>query len=210
MTGLLRMRKVASGLLLVGVLMMMTTVATTAASSGHSKAKFSASAPVFAVGPGEGASTTIKVVRRGPAGPIKKIKIHTVNEAVAAAPLMRDPGCKDNDGGDACDATAELLNGAAVYSLHISDSVLKKVDVGVIPAGTPLPDDPLPYDVETYSGKISGKLKGQFTVAQNPAAVPPHSATVSLILGNSASSICPDLKMSVSHCLSFSPAVAMA
>ena len=56
MTGLLRMRKVASGLLLVGVLMMMTAVATTAASSGHSKAKFSAAAPVMMVGPGEGAS----------------------------------------------------------------------------------------------------------------------------------------------------------
>ena len=157
MTGLQRIRRVASGLLLVGVLMVMT-IAVASADSGHSKARFSASAPVQLVGPGEGASTMIEVVRRGDT--IKRIKIHTENEAVFAAPLAVDEGCKDNDDGGACAATGTVLNGAGVLSVHTSDAVLGRVEGGVIP-GEVLG---LEYDVETYNGELRGKLSGEFVI----------------------------------------------
>ena len=69
-------------------------------------------------------------------------------------------GCEDNDAGGACTATGTVLNGAGVLSVHTSDAKLENVDVGVIP-GVALG---LPYDVETYSGKLRGKLSGDFVI----------------------------------------------
>ena len=167
MTGLLRMRKFASGLLLVGVLMMMT-VAVASADSGHSKAKFSAESGIFAVGPGHllgipGAlsTTDVDVKSKGEAG-IKEITIHTVDEGVLNDSFTENgpftgPGtqlgpCTDNDGGGACDATAMVVEGSAVLSLHESTAKLTKVAVDSS------------FGFETYTGTLRGKLRGAFTI----------------------------------------------
>jgi len=168
MTRLLRMRKAASALLLVAVLMAMTTVAATAASSNHSKAKFSASSGIGAVGPGHllgipGAfsTTAVDVKSRGEAG-IKKITIHTVDEGVLNDAWVGGPGtevtdCSDKDGGGACLATAMVVEGSAILSLHESTARLTDVVSTLVPVS---PE----YAFYTYSGKLRGKLWGDFVM----------------------------------------------
>ncbi len=178
MTGLLRMRKFASALLLVGVLMAMTTVAATAASSNHSKAKFSATSDIVAVGPGHllgipGAFSTTDVdVKLNRKGDIKDITVHTVDEGVLNDAWVGGAGtniidCSEKDDG-ACLATDTVVLGSAILSLHESTAKLTKVVVapgmfstlvGPVPWFTP-DGDP----VETYAGKLHGKLRGAFTI----------------------------------------------
>ena len=180
MTGLLRMRKFASGLLLVGVLMAMTSVAATAASSNHSKATFSAASGIFAVGPGHllgipGAFSTIDVdvKSKGEAG-IKEITIHTVDEGVlndawVGGPGTEITGCSDNDDGGACLATAMVTQGSAILSLHESTARLTNVLVSSFPVGPP--EGPIFYMAEAYTGELRGKLRGDFVISGSTGPV---------------------------------------
>jgi len=184
------MRKAASALLLVGILMLMTT-AMAASASSHSKAKFSASSGIFAVGPGhllgipdpanpaqpamETTDITVRLKKRDPAV-IRSIKVHTVNEGVLNDSFTEDgpfngPGtqvgpCTDNDGGGACDATTTVLQGSAILWLHESTATLTKVVEGSLPVFDPegSEGDPPLYWFKTYSGKLRGKLRGEFGI----------------------------------------------
>ena len=171
MTRLLRIRKAASALLLVGVLMMLT-VSVASANSGHSKAKFSAESGIFAVGPGHllgipGAfsTTDVDVKSKGKAG-IKKITVHTVDEGVLNDAWVGGPGteitdCSDNDDGGACLATAIVLQGSAILSLHESTARLTKVEVATHPL----------YGFAMYTGKLRGKLRGDFVITGSTGPV---------------------------------------
>ncbi len=219
MTRLLRMRKFASGLLLVGVLMAMTSVAATAASSNHSKAKFSAESVILAAGPshilaGLGlpvppvlASTDVDVKTKGLV--IKNITVHTVNEAVINDFLPPGDGmqvdpCSDNDEGGACGATETLLNDMPALSLHESTARLTKVAVTRVTIDTPLG----PYTYETYAGKLRGKLRGAFVIG-NPL-LPVAAGEAKLKIKGTATYVCfgPDASTpqpSVAFCEAGSP-----
>jgi len=146
MTGLLRMRKVASALLLVGVLMAMTTVAATAASSSQ-VVHWQGKADVVAVGVVQPGPSTFEYTRTGA---IDKVIIETVEEQVLAMGLEARCGR-----GEAADEVCEALNGSAVLSVHSSIATLRRPRTIENPLSPYLPD--------VLSGALKGQLNAIFT-----------------------------------------------
>jgi hypothetical protein len=185
------LRRVALVIGVVFAFLAITAVAS--ADSGKSKAKFSASADILLVGPADllgiagltgSTEIDVKTKKHDPTA-IKSIVVNTVNEAV----LTNFPGpggttitgCKDSDAGGACGAVGTLIAGSNILSLHTSSVKLSKVQTFSVPAGS-LPSEfvlfwvaPLGFgglgilpeltaSLDTYSGKLKGKLTGAFTV----------------------------------------------
>ena len=146
MTGLQRMRKAASGLLLVGILMMMTTVAATAASSNQ-VVHWQGKADVVAVGVVQPGPSTFEYTRTGA---IDKVIIETVEEQVLAMGLEARCGR-----GEAADEVCEALNGSAVLSVHSSIATLRRPRTIENPLSPYLPD--------VLSGALKGQLNATFT-----------------------------------------------
>ncbi len=167
------MRTRRSLLALVAVVALMASVALVAsAASGKSKAKFSAESGILAVGPSHllgipgPDSTTDVVVNSKGSGDIKKITVHTMREGVLNDfPPFGDGtqliDCKDNDVGGACAATATVLTGSQILSLHESTAKLTKIVVAPHPL----------FGFATYTGKLRGKLRGDFVITGSTGPV---------------------------------------
>lgn len=122
MTGLQRMRKAVSGLLLVGILMMMTTVAATAASSTQ-VVRWNGQANVTGVAvlaPGL-PHISPPVFEYGRNDKIKEVTITTDLEEVSAGPLKARCGR-----GEAAKEICEALNGSTIVSMHDSTAILRR------------------------------------------------------------------------------------